>query len=41
MIYLEHKIGHVGKIDQKYLERFEMWCWIRMEKINWTDREKN
>jgi hypothetical protein len=23
--------------DQKHLERFEMWCWRRMEKINWTD----
>jgi hypothetical protein len=22
------------KLDQKYLERFEMWCWRRMEKIN-------
>jgi hypothetical protein len=21
-----------------YLESFEMWCWRRMEKINWTDR---
>jgi hypothetical protein len=26
------------KIDQKYLENFEMWCWRRMEKIIWTDR---
>jgi len=23
--------------DHKYLERFEMWCWRRMEKISWTD----
>jgi len=23
--------------DQKHLENFEMWCWRRMEKINWTD----
>ena len=29
------------KVDQKYLERFEMWCWIRMEKIRWTDRVRN
>jgi len=21
------------KVDQKYLESFEMWCWIRMENI--------
>ena len=20
------------KVDQKYLQRFEMWCWRRMEK---------
>jgi hypothetical protein len=29
------------KVDQKYLESFEMWCWRRMEKISWTDRVKN
>jgi hypothetical protein len=28
-------------IDQKHLERFEMWCWRRMEKISWTDRVRN
>ena len=28
------------KVDQKYLESFEM-CWIRMEKISWTDRVRN
>jgi hypothetical protein len=22
------------KIDQKYLESFEMWCWRRMEKLD-------
>ena len=22
----------VQKVDQKYLESFEMWCWRRMEK---------
>jgi hypothetical protein len=27
------------KMDQKYLECFEMWCWRRMEKISWTNRE--
>jgi len=26
--------------DQKYLERFEMWCWRRME-ISWTDHVRN
>jgi hypothetical protein len=29
------------KVDQKYLECFEMWCWRRMEKISWTDRVRN
>ena len=24
------------KVDQKYLESFEMWCWRRIE-ISWTD----
>jgi hypothetical protein len=29
------------KVDEKYLESFEMWCWRRMEKISWTDRVRN
>jgi hypothetical protein len=29
------------KVDQNYLESFEMWCWRRMEKISWTDRVRN
>jgi hypothetical protein len=29
------------KVDQKYLENFEMWCWRRMEKISCTDRVRN
>jgi hypothetical protein len=29
------------KVDQKYLESFEMWCWRRMEKISLTDRVRN
>jgi hypothetical protein len=28
------------KVDQKYSERFEMWCW-RMMEISWTDRVTN
>jgi hypothetical protein len=31
----------LGKVDQKYLGSFEMWCWRRMESISWTDRVKN
>jgi hypothetical protein len=29
------------KVDQKYLESFEMWCWRRAEKISCTDRVRN
>jgi hypothetical protein len=29
------------KVDKKYLERFEIWCCRRMEKISWSDRVKN
>jgi len=29
------------EVDQKYLERSEMWCWRRMRKITWTDRVRN
>jgi hypothetical protein len=29
------------KVDQKFLESFEMLCWRRMEKISWTDRVRN
>jgi hypothetical protein len=29
------------KVDQKYFESFEMWCWRRMEKISWTDCVRN
>ena len=29
------------KVDQKYLECFEMWRWRRMEKISWANHVKN
>jgi hypothetical protein len=29
------------KVEQKYLESFEMWCWRRMEEISWRDRVNN
>ena len=29
------------KVDRKYLESFEMWCWGRMEKIQGTGRVRN
>ena len=28
-------------VDQKRLESFEMWCWRRMGKINWTFHVRN
>jgi hypothetical protein len=28
------------KVDQKYLESFEMWCWRRKD-ISWTDHMRN
>jgi hypothetical protein len=31
----------LGKVDHKYLESFEVWCWRRMEKISWTNRVRN
>jgi hypothetical protein len=29
------------KVNQKYLEMFEMWCWGMIEKICWTDLVRN
>jgi len=31
----------IRAVDQKHLERFEMSCWRRMEKICWTDHVRN
>jgi hypothetical protein len=31
----------LGKVDQKYLESSDMWCWRRLEKISWTDHVRN
>jgi hypothetical protein len=28
-------------VDKKHLVSFEMWCWRRMENINWTDHVRN
>ena len=35
------EIWTLRKVDQKYLESFEMCCWRRMENISWTDRVRN
>jgi hypothetical protein len=29
------------KVDQKYLESFEIMCWRRQENMSWSDRVKN
>jgi hypothetical protein len=29
------------KVDQEYVENFEMRCWRRMEQISWTNRVRN
>ena len=31
----------VRKVDDKYLESFEMWCWRRMATISWTDHVRS
>jgi hypothetical protein len=28
-------------LKPKYLESFEMWCWRRIEKIKWPEKEIN
>jgi hypothetical protein len=29
------------KLEQRYLESFEMWCWRRVEKIKWSEKVTN
>ena len=29
------------KLEQKYLESYEMWCWRRMEEIKWSGKVTN
>ena len=29
------------KLERKYLESFDMWCWRRMEKIKWLEKVSN
>ncbi|VVC36881.1 Reverse transcriptase domain [Cinara cedri] len=31
----------INEKEKKFPEAFEMWCWKRMEKINWTERVTN
>jgi hypothetical protein len=41
IILSDAEIWTLRKIDQKYLENFEMWCWKRMELIIRTDLVEN
>ena len=29
------------KMERKYLESFEMWCWRRIEEIKWHEKVIN
>jgi hypothetical protein len=33
--------GTLRATDQKHMDSFKMWCWRRMEKINWIDHARN
>ena len=33
--------GTLRAVDQKHLGSFDMWCWRRIEKINWTEHVRN
>ena len=35
------KLWTLRKLDQKYINSFEMWCWRRMENISWIDSVRN
>jgi hypothetical protein len=46
LLHLEHssygaETWTLRKVDQEYLESFEMWCWRGMDKISLTDLVKN
>jgi len=35
------KLGSFGQQIRNTWKSFEMWCWRRMEKLNWTDHVRN
>jgi hypothetical protein len=41
IVFYGAEVRTLRKVDQKYLESSEMWCWRRMEKISWTERGRN
>jgi hypothetical protein len=40
-VHVNYEIGieiwKILKVDQIYLESFEIWCWRRIELNSWTD----
>jgi hypothetical protein len=35
------KLGHVWNYIRNIWKFFYVWCWIRVEKISWTDHVRN
>ena len=38
---MDQKHGPQEKIEERFVNAFETWCWRRMLKIKWTDRIMN
>jgi hypothetical protein len=46
VLHLEHrfygdKTWTLLILHEKYMESFEMWCWLMMEKISYTSHVRN
>lgn len=35
------KTWTINKKEKNMLEAFEMWCWRKMQRINWTEKRTN
>jgi hypothetical protein len=40
-MYIVRQYKTLRAVDQKQLQRFEMWCWRRTEKIGSTDHVRS
>jgi hypothetical protein len=40
-VFYDTQTGTLRRVDHKYLESCEVWCWRRMEKISWSCRVRN
>ena len=38
IVYMAQRLG---KLQQKYLESFEIWCWRKIEMIKWSEKVTN